>query len=70
MAELDDLVAARANIAARLREITATPKPSYSIDGQTFSWTEYFEALARQYRSLGELAGAQDEYFEQTQLFT
>lgn len=70
MAELDDLVAARANIAARLREITATPKPSYSIDGQTFSWTEYFEALSRQYRSLGELAGAQDEYFEQTQLFT
>lgn len=70
MAELDDLVAARANIAARLKEITATPKPSYSVDGQSFSWAEYLAELQRSYDNLSKLIGAQSEYFEQTQIFT
>lgn len=33
--EIDDLKAARASIATRLREMMANPKPSYSIDGQS-----------------------------------
>lgn len=30
---------------ARIAEITATPKPSYSIDGQSVSWGEYLQQL-------------------------
>ncbi len=28
-----------------LAEITADPKPSYEIDGQTFSWNDYLARL-------------------------
>lgn len=45
MSYLDDLRAARDQAAARLKEILAAPKPSYSIDGQQVSWTEYTRML-------------------------
>jgi len=44
-----DLVALRATLAASL----ANPKPSYSVDGRSFSWTEYRARLVQQQ---GELA--------------
>lgn len=28
-----------------IQEITAQPKPSYELDGQRVSWTEYLERL-------------------------
>ncbi len=30
---------------ARIEEITANPKPSYSIDGQSVAWGEYLRQL-------------------------
>jgi hypothetical protein len=30
---------------ARMAEITAEPKPSYKVDGQSVSWTEYLKQL-------------------------
>jgi hypothetical protein len=30
---------------AQLTELRATPKPTYSIDGQTVSWTAYIRSL-------------------------
>jgi hypothetical protein len=30
---------------ARIAEITAAPKPTYSIDGQTVGWVEYLRQL-------------------------
>lgn len=30
---------------ARIVEITASPKPTYNIDGQSISWTEYLAQL-------------------------
>ena len=32
---------------ARIVEITAAPKPSYSIDGQSVSWGDYLAQLQR-----------------------
>ncbi len=29
----------------RIEELTAQPKPSYTIDGQSVSWTEYLRQL-------------------------
>lgn len=55
MAVLDDLNTAKANIAARLVDITANPKPDYSIDGQSVSWTSYFNSLIGQMDALNRL---------------
>ena len=34
-----------AQILERIAEITAAPKPTYSIDGQEIKWTEYLKSL-------------------------
>ena len=41
----DDLGVAIANMTAQIREITANPKPDYSIDGQSVSWASYLSML-------------------------
>lgn len=48
MAALDDLQASYNQVAARIKEITATPNPTVSIDGESINKTEYLEALTRQ----------------------
>lgn len=63
-----DLVAIRSNIVARLKEVTASAKPSYSIDGQSYSHTEYFQALIAQLKQIDELIAASDPLFEITQV--
>jgi hypothetical protein len=55
MAVLDDLQAARTNVAARIAEITASPKPSYSLDGQSVSWESYLSTLTKQMQELNRL---------------
>lgn len=54
MAYQDDLESARDNIAANLKSMTATPKPSYSIDGQSFSWAELFSLYTNQLKAIEE----------------
>jgi len=54
MAYVDDLVTARNNIAALLKDITANPKPDYSIDGKSVSWGSYLTQLQEQLRNLDE----------------
>ncbi len=41
----DTLVTALANVNAQIASITASPKPTYSIDGQSVSWGEHFRNL-------------------------
>lgn len=51
---------------AALAELAAGPsKPSYSIDGQSVSWTEYFEHLMRRIEWCDRML-AQTEPFEIT----
>lgn len=64
MAYQDNLIATRDQIAARLVEITAQPKPSYSVDGESYSWSEYFQALANQLKGLNELIQQADGPWE------
>src|SRR6266446_5663964 len=45
---LDNLNAAKANIAVNLAAITAVPKPSYQLDGESYSWSEYYQILTDQ----------------------
>ena len=45
MTYIDDLKTARDNLATRIKDLTAQPKPNYSIDGQTVSWGDYLRQL-------------------------
>jgi len=47
-----DLETALEQIAARILEITESPKPSYSVDGQSVSWDAYLRTLIDSYERL------------------
>lgn len=40
------------NISALIAQITADPKPNYSIDGQLVSWGDYLDTLTTKLASL------------------
>lgn len=40
------------NLTAKIAELSADPKPSYSVDGQTFNHSEYFKMLTESLDSL------------------
>ncbi|CAB4144890.1 hypothetical protein UFOVP466_80 [uncultured Caudovirales phage] len=44
----ENLATAKANYAATLASISASPKPSYSIDGRSYSWVEYQKFILEQ----------------------
>jgi len=47
MADADTLATIKTQTLARIAEITATPKPTYSIDGQTVAWGAYLGQLQK-----------------------
>lgn len=52
MAAVDSLNRAYANVAAALEAATLNPKPSYSEQGRTVSWTEYVAMLSTQLEAI------------------
>jgi hypothetical protein len=54
MSYLDSLTTARDNFASKLAEISVSPQASYSIDGQSVSYTDYYRFLSEQVKSLSE----------------
>ena len=58
------LVTARDQIDALILSLTAFPKPSYSIDGKSVSWTEYFNALMQQREQIEKLIMMADGPYE------
>lgn len=61
---LENLATARDNFAAKLAEISASPKPSYSIDGQSVSWTEYYKFLSDQVDKVNEQINSGEPFEE------
>ena len=53
---------ARENVAAQLATLTAEPKPSYSIDGQSVSWQALFDSYVAQLAQLDARIAAADPY--------
>jgi len=49
------LTTALANIDAKILEISANPKPNYSIEGQSIQWSSFFNDLMTQRQKLSEL---------------
>lgn len=60
---LENLKTARDNFASELATESASPKPSYSIDGQSVSWVEYYRFLREQITAL-DMAIAKGEPYQ------
>jgi len=54
MGYLENLIQTRLQISERLAEITTSPKPSYNVNGQQVSWTEYARWLTDQLKTLND----------------
>lgn len=50
----ENLITIRDQIAQRLADCTANPKPSYTDQGRSFSWTEYQSMLFSQLKEIEE----------------
>ncbi|MDA7977502.1 MAG: hypothetical protein MPJ50_01875 [Pirellulales bacterium] len=45
MSDITQIRAIKSQTLALLAELTASPKPSYSLDGQQVSWSDYLRQL-------------------------
>lgn len=52
MSAENDIASAVANVSAIIKEITLSPKPNYTVDGQTVNWGDYLETLTTKLASL------------------
>lgn len=52
MAYLDSLTQAQTNLGALIAQVTANPQPNYSVDGESYSWSEYLAMLITQTENL------------------
>lgn len=59
---LENLITARDQIAQLIVDITANPKPSYSIGSQSVSWSDYLSMLNGQYTELNKTIQALRPY--------
>lgn len=59
-----NLITARDNFAAELATQSANPKPSYSLDGESYSWPDYYRFLREQIKDLNEQIANADGGFE------
>ena len=61
-ADLECLQQTRSNYIKQWLELSEKPKPSYSLDGQRVSWTEYQKFLTKQIELLDEQINRDDPY--------
>ena len=61
---LENLITARDNVAARLAEVTASLKPTYTVDGESYSWESYQAMLTDQLAKLNALIQQQSGPWE------
>lgn len=59
---LENLTTARDNYASILASISASPKPSYNVEGQAFSWTEYQKFLTEMVSGLNTQIAAGEPF--------
>lgn len=67
-AAIASLQTALQNVANLIAEITANPKPSYSIDGQSVSWESYLATLTAQLRNIEEALQRMQPYVVRTKI--
>ena len=70
MADVDTLKTIKTQTLAILEEITADPKPTYMLDGQSVSWTAYHRMLFDQIESLNKQIAAEEPFEVQSYGYT
>jgi len=45
--DIEQIALIKTQTLARIAEITAEPKPTYQIDGQTVDWSDYLKQLQK-----------------------
>ena len=58
----EQLTTIRDQVVARLADITANPKPNYTIGDETYEWTDYQRMLFEQLTRLNEAIGLSQPY--------
>jgi hypothetical protein len=56
----DELQTALESLVTALQTACVSPKPTYSIDGQSFSWNEYLKMLLDGIKGVAEVLGTFD----------
>lgn len=69
MAYIDDLKTARDNLATAYKNATSSPKPNYSVDGQSVSWADYLRMLAEQLTAVNEAIASGEPFEHVTSLY-
>jgi hypothetical protein len=62
------LLQAKLNVQNQLAQMTAFPKPSYSLDGVSYSWGEHFNNLVDKMKELDAAIMREDGPYEVLQL--
>lgn len=57
--DAEQLATIKSQILANLVAITASPKPSYNIDGQDIKWGDYHKMLTAQLKEINEVLAAE-----------
>lgn len=60
----ENLDSAIDNVCRQLKDLTDNPKPSYSLDGESYSWSEHWAMLNRQLIDLEKSRQRADGPFE------
>jgi hypothetical protein len=66
---LEHLQTAKDNLLAKVAAVTADPKPTYSIDGQSVSYNEYYNSLLSQLTLINRLINAEAPYEHKSQMY-
>lgn len=70
MSDADTIATIKTQALQAILDITASPKPTYSIDGQSVSWGEYLAQLQETVRWCDEQLNAVDPYEVETSAIT
>ena len=61
----DSLNQSLLNVTLALQDMSASPRPTYSLDGRSYSWNELFESLMRKQNELRVAIQEADGPFEE-----
>jgi len=62
MTTLEDLLEIKANLVLAIKTATASPKPNYSIDGQSVSWSTYLDSLWAKLNNVNAMIAAEQPF--------
>lgn len=68
--DLTQLATIKSQALARIIEITSSPKPTYSIDGQSVSWSDYLRQLQETVAWCDERLAGDDPFEFATEAYT